>query len=86
MSDKELMNEELTKVIGGANMSAAQFQSACATLSDAQIQSLVTSMSQSQLQQLLSAINDEALGSRLVPILKDSGYESMVAIVIKPTV
>lgn len=33
MSDKELMNEELTRIIGGVGMSAAKFQSTCATLS-----------------------------------------------------
>ena len=85
MSEKELMNEELTRIIGGAGMSAAKFQSTCATLSDAQLQSLVSSMSKPQLEQVLATVNDRTLADRLAAALKASGNESLKAIVIKPT-
>ena len=85
MSEKKLLSEELSEVVGGAEMSTAQFVSACSTLSDAQLQLLISSMDKPQLLKLLKSVNDPALTERLKGPLIASGNESLVAIVIKDT-
>lgn len=69
MSEKKLLDEELNEIVGGANMSSAQFQRSCSTLSDAQLQSLLSTMSKREIQQLLGSISDPTLVAKIMPLL-----------------